>query len=105
MHDRPLGCRGLPAALSFLARQFDSPAAPDIHVQFVVLKINPRPYNFARLRNAAQRAAAVGKIHGRLPESFGARPAAREMGRGSSTANKKHPDVLIYGARPIEVAP
>ena len=95
----------LPAALRFLAGQFHDAAAAAIHVQRIAFDVNPRPHDFAWLRNATQRAAAAGKIHGWLAESFGAGPTARKMRRRSGAADEEHPHVFAHRAGLIPVAP
>src|SRR5262249_3656803 len=105
VHDRPLRCGCLPAAFGFVARQLDGAAAADVHVECVVLGIDPRPRDRTGLRNAAQCAAAVGKVHGGLAKSFGAGPAAGEVGRRSGAADQEDPDVFVATFDRVRRAP
>src|SRR3954452_18705215 len=93
VHDRPFGSRCLPAALGFLAREFDGATSADIHVQFIVLDVDSRPNDFARLRYASKCAATVREIHGRLPKALSACPSVDEMSGGSGATDKKNPHV------------
>ena len=80
-------------------------AAADVHGQRVVLDVDARPDDFARLRNAAERAAAVGEVHRRLAEAFGAGPAADEVRRRRGAADLEDPDVILRRAGAVGVAP
>ena len=83
----------------------DRRAAADVHVQRVVLDVDARPDDLAGLRDAAERAAAVGEVHRRLAEAFGAGPAADEVRGRRGAADLEDPDVVLRRAGAVGVAP
>ncbi len=53
----------LPAALGLLRRQLDDAGPAEVHLELALLDEDPRPDDFARLRDALERAAAEAEVH------------------------------------------
>src|SRR5829696_6900700 len=94
-HDRPLGCRGIPAKLHFLGREGNHGSSSDIGVEGAVLNVNSTPNNFTRLALALDRPTTLGKIHGGLAFTYCACIPSGKMGWRYSARNLKHPDKVI----------
>ena len=74
------------SGVRFRLGKLDDAGAAQVHFEGVVLDVDSRPDDLARLGDAAERAAAVGEIHGGLAVPVGELPAA-EMGRRGRAAD------------------
>ena len=80
MHDRPLDGGLLPAAFGFGGGERDDLGSAQIHLEATVLDEDAAPDNLARLRDAADRAAAEPEVHRGLSQRVGALVSADLMG-------------------------
>src|SRR5690242_18741688 len=94
VHDGPLRCRDLPAALGLLARQLANGGAAQIGLERAMIDEHPAPHDFARLADAFHYPSAKAEVHGRLTLAHDAGISIDEMPGRCGAADLEYPDEL-----------
>ncbi len=99
VHDGPLRCGFLPAAIGFGFGQFHDFGDADVGLEFAIHDENAAPDDVAGFADAFERATAEAEVHRGLSLGRSTFPAADEVGRRCSAADEQHPDVFRRGRR------